>query len=525
MSVPAESLTHVGAVARHQAALRPNATALICGARRLTFAELDARANQVAHGLAGLLPPTGRIALLDTNSEVFYELFFGAARSGRVLVPINFRLALPEIAYIINDAQAHTLVVGHAWTAQLEELKRGCPCLRQVLAQAPPGSQAADEYQVWRDQQSTAACDDAPFPPETPVIQMYTSGTTGHPKGAMLSHENIMVVPPILLAEYGRREADVALVCLPLFHVSGSMWGLSSLYAGMLTVILPQSTPAAIIAAIADYRVTKTFLVPALIYFLLQEPTLKARDCSSLDLIVYGASPIPVPLMRAALNHFGCRLAQVYGLTETCGALTYLRPEDHLDTAHERRLQSCGRALDGVELRIVDSDGQVLPPETVGEVHCRSRQIMRGYWDRDEENAAVFAGGWFHTGDLALLDADGYLYIVDRLKDMIITGGEKVYPAEVERVLVTHPAIADAGVFGVPDARWGEAVRAAVVVRAGHDLDADGLRAWLRQQLAAYKVPRSFDAVAALPRNAAGKVLKRELRAQFPPSRPSNPVS
>ena len=300
---------------------------------------------------------------------------------------------------------------------------------------------------------------------------------------------------PGALRQFGDwHDNDVNLVCMPLFHIGGSGWALVGFYRGIETVLMRDPDPAAILRLIPEYRITKAFMVPALLLFLLQTPQCRTTDFSSLELIVYGASPAPVDLVRNALKVFGCGLAQVYGLTETTGAITYLPPEDH-DEHAGARLKSCGKAMTGIEIRVVDASGKDVATGEVGEIITRSPQNMLGYWNQPEATRRAMRGDWFHTGDAGYLDQDGYLYIYDRVKDMIISGGENIYPAEVESALFGHPAVADVAVIGVPDDKWGEAVKAFVVRKPGAEVTPDELIGFARERIAAYKVPRSIDFV------------------------------
>jgi long-chain acyl-CoA synthetase len=301
---------------------------------------------------------------------------------------------------------------------------------------------------------------------------------------------------------------------MPLFHIGGSGWALVGFYRGVETVLMRDPDPTAILRLIPEYRITKAFMVPALLLFLMQVPLCKTTDFSSLELIVYGASPAPIDLVRNALKTFGCDLAQVYGLTETTGAITYLPPEDH-DENNAERLKSCGKAMTGIEIRAVDADGNDVGVGDVGEIITRSPQNMLGYWNQPEATRRAIRGEWFHTGDAGYLDADGYIYIYDRVKDMIISGGENIYPAEVESALFSHPAVADVAVIGIPDERWGEAVKAMVVRKPGTNVTADELIGFARERIAHFKAPRSIDFVETLPRTPTGKILKRELRKPF----------
>ncbi len=454
-----------------------------------------------------------RVALLSKNSPAFFELWFAAAKVGAVLVPVNFRLAPPEVAFVANDAGAELLLVSREFYPLIEKVAGQLSSVRRVVA-LDGGHASWPDYEGWLRAQpasdpalslSSGEC----------AIQMYTSGTTGHPKGAQLSHANLLTLLPGALEQFGSwHDADVNLVCMPLFHIGGSGWGLVGMYRGVESVLMREFDPPAILAAIETFRVTKAFLVPAMILFLLQAPQSRTTDFSSLELIAYGASPAPLDLLRQALKVFGCGFAQLYGLTETTGAITYLPPEDHGEHAVER-LKSCGKPMLGVELRVVDALGNDVPVGEVGEVVCRTPQVMLGYWNLPEATARAIRNGWFHTGDAGYLDQDGYLYIYDRVKDMIVSGGENIYPAEVESALYGHPGIADVAVIGVPDDKWGEAVKAVVVGKPGAELSEADLIAFARERIAGYKVPRSIDFVDALPRNPAGKILKRELRKSY----------
>jgi long-chain acyl-CoA synthetase len=348
--------------------------------------------------------------------------------------------------------------------------------------------------------------------PDSVTLQMYTSGTTGHPKGAQLTHRNFLVLFETAARDWGRWSADdVLLVAMPLFHVAGGEWGELGLFVGAKNVVMPEVEPGAILQAIAGHRVTKSVFVPAVLLFLLQHPDCATTDFSSLDVIYYGASPIPLDLQKRAAATFGCGFAQLYGATETTGAIAYLAPEHH----HGERMKSCGKAIASAEIRVVRADGTDCAPREVGEVICRSAQNMAGYWNLPEATARTIRGEWLHTGDAGWLDEEGFLYIHDRMKDMIVSGGENVYPAEVESAIFGCPGVADVAVIGVPDETWGEAVKAVVVRAPGVQVTAEEILAWARERIAGYKLPKSVDFVDALPRNPSGKILKRELRKPY----------
>jgi acyl-CoA synthetase (AMP-forming)/AMP-acid ligase II len=502
-------------IARSMGAQRPDAPAITFEASTITYAELDRRSNQVGQALvAHGVRPGDRVAVLDKNAPSFFEIGFGSAKCGAVLVAVNWRLAPPEIAHVVRDSQAKVLFVSPELWPQVESVVDDLG-LEQVIALGDLDGHMS--YEDWRD----AAPDDDPghaADPDEVVVQYYTSGTTGLPKGAMLSNRNLMSGIEASAEELGIDEHVVALVGMPLFHVSGSAWGLFGLAVGAHTVMTRDVDLNQILEYIPKYRITHTVFVPAVLQFLLMTPGVEDVDCSSLELIIYGASPISREVLVASIDRFGCGFAQAYGLTETSGGVVVLPPEDHdPDGPHPERLQSAGHAGIGVELRIVDLEsGEEAPTGEVGEIWIRGPEVMVGYWNLPEATAAAITpDGWFRSGDLGYLDADGYLYLNDRVKDMIISGGENIYPAEVENALMSHPAVADVGVIGVPDDQWGETVKAIVVRAPGATVTERELIAYAREHLAHYKAPRSIDWADALPRTPSGKILKRDLRAPY----------
>ena len=504
----------LGDIVRTHARGRPNRPAMVFAGRETTYAQLDQRANQVANGLLreGLKPQT-RIAVLDKNSDSFFEVMFGSAKANTVLVAVNWRLSPAEMAYIINDSLAEILFVGQAYFDAVEKVRTTLTSVKKIMALSGIHFEW-DSYGRWRESQPTS--DPAPSVDVQDVaLQLYTSGTTGYPKGAQLTHRNLLALMPTATQEWGHwSDDDVSLVCLPLFHIGGTGWACIGFYAGATAIILYDIDCAAMLRAISEHHVTRVFLVPALLLFLLQTPGVEQTDFSSLVEILYGASPIPLDLLRSAIKTFKCPFAQVYGLTETTGGITYLGTEEH-EIQDNPRLSSCGKPADSVQLRIVDAADNPLAPGQVGEIICRSPQIMKGYWNLPDETARAIRGEWFYTGDAGYLDSDGFLYIHDRIKDMIVSGGENIYPAEIESVLFSHPAVADVAVIGVPDDVWGEAVKAVVVKRRGSDVTPEEIIDFARERIAHYKAPKSVDFVDALPRNPSGKILKRELRAPY----------
>jgi acyl-CoA synthetase (AMP-forming)/AMP-acid ligase II len=480
--------------------------------RETTYGQLDRRASRVANGIRATCTATqARVAVLDKNSDLFYELLFGAAKARDVLVAVNWRLAPPEVAYIVNDAEAEILFVGEEYVQIVEQLRPELRTVKQVviLSGCHPEWEG---YAQWRDRQS-GADPHLETPGDDVAIQVYTSGTTGHPKGAQHTHDTLMAILPATREWFPCTTESVMLSCLPQFHGAGSIFGLIPLFAGGRLVITREVDTAEILRLIPAEGVTCAFLVPAILLFLLQTPGCQETDFSSLRLIAYGASPIPFDLLREAMATFACAFAQVYGLTES-GIVTHLPPEDH-DVAGTGRMRSCGKSLGNAQIKIVGEDGVELPRGQVGEIVACTPQLMKGYWRLPEATAASLRDGWLYTGDAGYFDEDGYLYIHDRVKDMIISGGENVYPAEVESALFGHPGVADVAAIGVPDERWGESVKAAVVRTPGVEVGEAELIAYARERIAHYKAPKSVDFVDALPRNPTGKILKRVLRAPY----------
>ncbi len=491
------------ALARH-AAERPDQVALRFEDRVTDYATFDRHATQIANGLLAMgLNKGDRVAYVGKNSDWAVELALGTARAGMVLVPVIWRLAPAEVDGILADSGAGVLFVEPAFTRDF--------AVSEVVVMD-------DSFARWRDAQS-----DAP-PPVTVseddvVLQLYTSGTTGAPKGVMLSHANgiqqrqkqIEAQVAWLLADPG----DTTIIAMPYGHIGGVGVALGAVNSGQELIIHAEYDAGDVMDAIARHRVRRLFLVPAAIGLMLQHPKAATADFSSIETLSYGASPIPLPLLQQAVDRMGCGFVQVYGMTETWGSIVALPPEDHLP-GREHKMTAAGKALPGVELKILDDDGNELPPGEIGEVAIRSPNNTRGYWNKPEESAKALIGdGWLRTGDAGILDEEGYLFIQDRIKDMIITGAENVYPAEVESAIYGHPAVADVAVIGVPDPKWGEAVKAMVVLKPGHDADAAAIITHARERIAGFKCPKSVDFISALPRNPSGKILRRSLREPF----------
>jgi long-chain acyl-CoA synthetase len=492
----------VADVIREVAAARPDHVAIRNGDRELTYAQLDERSSRLAQALLETGVRAGsRVAYLDRTSPEVVELFFAAAKIGAVTVPLNWRLAPRELELVLEDARPPVVIAGETYADLAAELAEGRR--RAELVVVGDGYERRLSAQDAVDPGRRGASSDV-------VVQMYTSGTTGVPKGVLTTHRNLAAAAET--SPYWAFDSEsVSLTPLPMFHIGGIGWAFLGLWNGATTVLVSQFAAPEVLDVFEGQRVTNAVLVPTMIQMLTAVPGAAERDYSALRSIAYGASPITTPLLKAALRTFRCPLFGVYGLTESTGGVVHLEPADH---DRQDLLRSAGKPLPWVELRIVDPfDGGDVRPGEVGEVWVRAPNVMLGYFNRPAETAAALVpGGWLRTGDGGYVDADGYLFLSDRIKDMIVSGGENVYPIEVEEALAHHPDVADVAVVGVPDERWGELVKAFVIPRAGAAPTADDLVAFARERLAGYKLPRAVELVEDLPRTPSGKVLKRALR-------------
>jgi acyl-CoA synthetase (AMP-forming)/AMP-acid ligase II len=494
----------------HWASERPDRVAMREENRVYTYAELDDRTARAASALiAAGLKKGDRIAWIGKNSDLYFTLFYGAARAGIVMAPIGWRLSPTEWAFIVNDTQAKMVFAGPGFDAVAEQLAGKLQNDPAIVGAAEAGAMIEGAE---RTDFEPSAANDA-------VLQLYTSGTTGNPKGAVLSNHNLFALRKNSadsdLAYTKWSDDEAVLVAMPCAHIGGTGLGIMALVSGLPGVILAEFNPDGVFDAVEQHGVTRFFIVPAALQMLLMHPRCASVDYSRLQYILYGAAPIPLDLLRQCIKMFGAQFIQAYGMTETTGTISMLPPEDH-DPDGNKRMRSAGKPLPGVEIRIVDSDGEALPQGAVGEVITRSSNNMLGYWNLPDATANTMTDdGWIRTGDAGYLDEDGYLYIHDRMKDMIITGGENVYPAEVESAIFGHPAVQEVAVFGIPDEKWGESVKAAVVAKPGTSIEEADVIAWARERIAPFKCPRSVDVIDALPRNASGKILRKDLRAPY----------
>ena len=498
------------AILNFWAAARPDGPAFDQDGRITTYAEADVLTRQMialmqARGIA----KGDRVAWLGKNRDTYYLLYIAAARMGAVMVPIGWRLAPREIAYILGDTEARLVFAD----AEFVETAK-------AVAADVTGHPEVIEAEAARA--AAAAMTPADYTPpglDDPVLQLYTSGTTGNPKGAMLSNGNLLGLRNAGCEaglDWQFYEADdCMLVAMPCAHIGGTGLVNIAVANGVRSLVQAEFTPVGVLEAI-EAGATHMFIVPAALQMVVQHPRAATTDFSNLKYLMYGAAPMPLELLKEAVGTMPTtRFLQAYGMTETSGTISILPPEDH-SLEGNRRMRSAGKACPGVEIEVRGVDNLEVPRGDIGEVCIRSPSNTAGYWKLADATArTIDPDGWLHTGDAGVMDDDGYVYIQDRIKDMIISGGENVYPAEVESAIYGHPAIAEVAVIGVPSAKWGEEVKACIVAKPGHAVDADDVIAWARERIAAFKAPKSVDIIPVMPRNASGKILRRELRAPY----------
>ncbi len=515
-------------IARSQAKDLGDATAFATPFRRWSYRDVDEASNRVAQGLKSLgIGPGDRVATLTRHVVECLVLTIAATKLQAVCMPVNWRLAPPEIDYILGNGEARFLMADRDFADSLSRIP-AATTIKNVLTEDGPPLNGLESFSAWYgqfDDVDTGYVGDT----DEPALQLYSSGTTGLPKGIELSHRNLIANATNFQVEfqyYGAtadKPGNVQLNALPCFHVAGIGVAIITLLHGGSQIVRDTFVPADVLQAIQDHKITHAFLVPAMIHALLMQPDIDKYDLSSLECISYGASPITDRVLTEAMQRFKCRFMQVYGLTETSGAICCLGSDDHDPNGpRSHLLRSAGKPGQGVGRRIVDTTTMKDVAEgEVGEIWIQSDQNMIGYWRNPEATAAAFPEGrkkgdfgWFRTGDAGYM-RDGYLFIHDRIKDMVITGGENVYPAEVENVLMQHPAVADGAIIGVPDERWGEAVKACVTLRPGAQATPQEIIDFMRERIAHYKCPKSVDIMDALPRNPSGKLLKFVLRKPY----------
>jgi acyl-CoA synthetase (AMP-forming)/AMP-acid ligase II len=503
-------LSTVAETIAYQSEIQPDAVALVCEDRETTYADLHRESTRIARAiLAAGLQRGDRIGYLGKESEHYFAVVFACAKSETVLVPINWRLRGPEVEYILKDSDARLLFVEREFL----DVAAGVAPIVVVLNE---GGDPGAGLMRWCAGESEA--DLVPSTgPDDPIAQLYTSGTTGMPKGVVIAQRSFFAIRDAMheagVDSIDWKPGDRSLIGIPGFHVAGIWWAMQGFAAGVPNLSLRTFSAADAVAAVRDGGATTTLIVPAMLQAMLNEPGVTAADFTNLRKVAYGGSPISETLLRQSMDVLGCELLQMYGLTETGNVAVCLPPGDHV--LGSRLLRAAGKPLPGVRVKVVDPSGSELPDGTSGEICLRTPAVMLEYWRLPDATREALDDGWLHTGDSGYVDTQGYVFIQDRLKDTIITSGENVYPAEVENALCRHASVLEAAVIGVPHARRGEAPYAFVVLREGHEVRPRDLRNSVRTLIADFKVPTKYEFVDALPRNPSGKILRRELRERF----------
>ncbi|HEA66341.1 MAG TPA: fatty acid--CoA ligase [Desulfobacterales bacterium] len=508
---------------RHQAKLNPSAPAVSCGDAQYTYGQFNERVLRLGNALTDQGVRKGdRVATLLLNCHRYLELYYATAVIGVTIVPLNYRLAPKELEYIMNDSESGTLFTDENFLQLIEPVMAELKSLKRTIftsgvKEVPDGML---DYETLIAESSTGM-------PSVTVEEedlsgiFYTGGTTGLAKGVMLSHRNLRSNAYHNLMNFpfeNGGEGEVYCHAAPMFHLANGAAMYANVIHGSKHTFVKMFDPKVLLELIQKERITMVILVPAMINFVVNYPEVGNYDISSLRTIVYGAAPMPVELLKKAMEVIGCDFIQGYGMTETSPTLTILYSDEHHTEGPEkltRRLLSCGREIIGVEVRIVNEDGQDVKPGEVGEIIARGPNIMQGYWKKEAETEAVLKNGWYYTGDIGTIDDEHYIFLLDRKKDMIISGGENVYSTEVENAIYTHPAVLEAAVIGVPDEKWGEAVKGIVVLKPGAEATAEEIIEHCRDSIAGYKVPKSIEFMDELPKSGAGKILKRDLREKY----------
>jgi acyl-CoA synthetase (AMP-forming)/AMP-acid ligase II len=507
----------IGEYPTHAAAQFPERAAIIADSGSYTYVELERASNRfAAYLIQQAYPPGTRIAYLGKNSELMFPVLFGCIRAGCVLVPINWRYTAAEVAYVIGDATAALLI----YAADVAETAHAAAARQQhptrLLANDETSGDQVSLRAILRS--GVAMMASRSINPDDCVLQLYTSGTTGKPKGVMSSHRALSFARWVEIDSPDWQDwsdEDVLLSGMPNFHSGGLSWMLIGLLRSLTCILTADPSPANLLALSHRYHVTRTFIVPVVVRQLLDVVQASQLPPPPLKSIFYGASPMDPALIERCMKVFGnCTFGNFFGMTETAGSVTFLPPRDH-DVSQPARLRSVGRALPGYQLEIRDAQAQPVPAGAHGELWVKSPTVMLGYWNLPDATREAIVDGWYRTGDGAYIDANGYVFLTDRIKDMIITGGENIYPLEIEQVLRLHPAVQDVVVVGVLDDKWGEAVCAVVEWRAGQSATLDELREFARTHIAAFKLPKLLKSVATLPRTPTGKLQRGEVRKQM----------
>lgn len=496
----------------------PEKTAIIDGDVKISFAQFNMRVNRLGNAIKAMGAIKGdRIAVLNHNCHQYIELYFAGAKLGAPVVPLNYRFNPSELTYVMKDSGAKIIFFGKEYAPAIEAMKKStttveyCVCIDGSI----PGAKNYEEIL------SAASASEviSKTSEEDIAILGYTGGTTGKPKGVMTTHRNVITSCYNTALERNLSTADIFLNVPPVFHAGGANSMFAFAFLGATNVFMSSGGNIdAILATVEKHKITDLVLVPTLIMSLLENPNFKKYDLRSLKAVYYGTAPIAVEPLKRMIKLMNCKLSQTYGMTESFVPIAMLKPEDHVlegNAENEQRMASAGRAVMGVKIKIVDDKGQEVETGSIGEIVVKGENVMKGYWKKPKLTKEVLKDGWLATGDMGRMDALGYLYVVDRKKEMIISGGENIYAKEVEDVLFSHPCVAQAVVIGVPDDKWGEAVKGLVIKKSGAEVSEQELIDYCKNCLASYKKPRSIEFMDSFPKSTAGKVLKRELRQKY----------
>jgi acyl-CoA synthetase (AMP-forming)/AMP-acid ligase II len=508
----------LGQILRKTAKRYPHKEAIVFQGQRSTFKELDERINRLANGLLRMgLKKGDRIAFMAKNCPQHIELFYATARAGLTYVPISFRSVGPEILYMVNQAQPRAFFMAREHESEIKPIASEMKSVENfVYLDQGIGSTTGYEELI---RTSPASEPDVTVTESDDVMIMWTTGSTGNPKGVCTTHRNWVIGTMSVVCMFSIRLEDVALIFAPLAHVAGLWPVLAYFVVGGKVVILEEFNPAEVLETVEREAVTTINLVPTHLADMVEAAKKRSYNTASLRIISYGAAPTPIPVYKEATKVFGNVFMHIYGLTEAAANVTYVDKGGYSDgedpVQFRRRTSSCGREGLSMEVRVVDANGNNVKPGEVGEIIARGEPVMRGYLNFPEETSRVLKDGWLYTGDLATVDEGGYIYITDRKGFKIISGGENIYPKEVEDILLQHPAVKEVAVVGVPDNRWGEAIKAVVVLREGYEASENELIQFCKGKMAGYKKPKSVDFVSQLPKSAVGKILKKEIKAAY----------